>query len=108
MNKAVEVFYEKVLADDRINHFFDDIDMKLQIEKQKSFLTYAFDGPVRYSGKDLRNAHNRLVTKGLDHRHFNAVADHLENTLVQLGVPSDLIDEVMTIVGSARSDVLGQ
>ncbi len=107
VNKAVEVFYEKVLADDRINHFFDDIDMKIQIEKQKSFLTYAFNGPVKYSGKDLKNAHSHLVTRGLDDSHFDAVAGHLESTLIQLGVPPDLIDEVMTIVGSTKSDVLG-
>ncbi len=107
VNKAVEIFYQKILQDDLIKHFFNDIDMKLQVEKQKSFLTYAFGGPVNYSGKDLASAHSRLVANGLDHKHFDAVAQHLQNTLVQLGLTADLVDEVMQLVGSTRGDVLG-
>ena len=37
MDAAVDLFYRKVLADDRISHFFDDVDMDRQIAKQKSF-----------------------------------------------------------------------
>ena len=108
VDKAVEVFYDKVLADDLVSHFFTDVDMKIQIEKQRSFLTYAFGGPVKYTGKDLRNAHSRLVSKGLGNKHFDAVAQHLQSTLVELKVSSDLIDEVMKLVGGTRSDVLGR
>ena len=37
LDAAVDVFYRKVLTDDRISHFFDDVDMDRQIAKQKSF-----------------------------------------------------------------------
>ena len=63
VNAAVELFYRKVLADGRIAHFFDDVDMESQIAKQKAFLTMAFGGPNNYTGADMRNAHKRLVDK---------------------------------------------
>lgn len=47
VNAAVDIFYGKVLADDRIKHYFDTTDMEAQRKKQMSFLAYAFGGPVK-------------------------------------------------------------
>ena len=105
---AVDLFYRKVLADDRISHFFDDIDMDVQRAKQKSFLSMVFGGPHNYTGKDMRTAHKPLVDRGLNDSHFDAVAGHLQDTLSELGVGSDLIDQVMALAGSTRDDVLNR
>ena len=34
MDKAVDVFYEKLLGDGRVKHFFDGVDMPRQRAKQ--------------------------------------------------------------------------
>ncbi len=39
---AVDIFYTKVLSDNRIKHFFNDIDMNKQKKHQTMFLSYAF------------------------------------------------------------------
>lgn len=108
VNAAVDIFYRKVLADDRISRFFDTVDMDAQRAKQKAFLTMAFGGPNTYSGRDLRTAHARLVAGGLGDAHFDAVAGHLSATLTELGVARELVDEVLAIAGSTRNDVLGR
>jgi hemoglobin len=106
---AVDIFYDKVLADERTRSFFQAIDMKAQIRKQRAFMTVAFGGPDEYRGRDLRSAHADLVkAKGLSDVHFDAVAEHLQATLVELNVPAPLITEVLTIVGSTRDQVLGR
>ena len=106
---AVDIFYDKVLADERTRSFFTAIDMKAQIKKQRAFMTVAFGGPDEYKGRDLRAAHAGLVKdKGLSDVHFDAVATHLKDTLVELNVPAPLINEVLTIVGSTRDQVLGR
>ena len=105
---AVDIFYRKVLSDDSINHFFDNTDMDRQRTKQKGFLTMAFGGPNEYTGKDLRTGHAALVEKGLNDAHFDAVAEHLQSTLEELGVARELIAEVMTIVEGTRDDVLNR
>ena len=74
MDAAVDVFYRKVLTDDRISEFFDGVDMERQAAKQKAFLTMVLGGPVAYTGKDMRAAHAHLVTRGLSDAHFDAVA----------------------------------
>ncbi len=108
MEAAVDIFYRKVLTDGRISHFFDGVDMDRQRAKQKAFLTMAFGGPNSYSGQDMRTAHARLVTMGLNDSHFDAVVELLGGTLAELGVPANLIGEVAAIAESTRNDVLGR
>ncbi|HHJ80671.1 MAG TPA: group 1 truncated hemoglobin [Candidatus Tenderia electrophaga] len=108
VDAAVDIFYRKVLADDRINKFFEGVDMGKQSAKQKAFLTMAFGGPSSYSGKDMREGHAHLVAKGLNDSHFDAVMENLGATLTELGVPGDLIAEAAAIAESTRNDVLGK
>lgn len=107
VDAAVDLFYKKVLADDRIKHFFEGVDMARQAQHQKMFLTYAFGGAPDYPGKAMRAAHQRLVDEmGLDDSHFDAVMENLGGTLVELGVPEDLIGEAAGIAESVRDEVL--
>jgi len=108
VNAAVDIFYRKVLADDRINQFFDGVDMERQAAKQKAFLTFAFGGPNNYTGKDMRDGHAHLVARGLDDSHFDAVMENLGATLKELNVPDDLIAQAAAIAESTRNDVLGR
>lgn len=108
VNAAVDVFYRHVLNDDRINYWFDGIDMERQAAKQKAFMTYAFGGPNNYSGKDMRDAHAHLVDRGLNDSHFDAVAENLAKSLRELEVAEDKIEQVLAIVESTRDDVLNR
>ena len=108
VNAAVDIFYQKVLSDYRINRFFDDVNMAQQAAKQKAFLTMAFGGPHNYTGEDMRKGHAHLVKLGLDDSHFDAVIENLGATLVELNVPQELIAQVAAIGESTRNDVLGR
>jgi hemoglobin len=108
MNAAVDIFYRKVLADDRIKRFFDDVDMERQAAKQKAFLTMVTGGPNDYTGKDMREGHKHLVERGLNDSHFDAVMEHLGATLKELNVPDELIAEAAAIAESTRNDVLNR
>ncbi|NRB38555.1 MAG: group 1 truncated hemoglobin [Pseudomonadales bacterium] len=105
VDAAVDIFYEKVLADDRISSFFENLDMVAQANKQKKFLTMAFGGPNDYTGKDMRAGHAHL---GLNEEHFNAVVENLAATLTQLGVADSDIGEVAKIANSVKDDVLNR
>jgi len=109
VNAAVDIFYRKVLADYRINRFFNNTDIEKQAAKQKAFLTMAFGGPNNYTGTDMRQAHEHMVKKlGLDDSHFDAVMEHLGATLQELNVPPALIGQAAAIAESTRNDVLGR
>jgi len=108
VNAAVDIFYRKVLKDERINSFFGGVDMARQAAKQKAFLTMAFGGPNAYTGLDMRKGHAHLVSKGLTDSHFDAVIENLANTLKELKVSDTLIAQVAAIAESTRKDVLGR
>lgn len=105
VDAAVDIFYEKVLADNRINSFFENLDMVAQARKQKAFLTMAFGGPNNYTGMDMRAGHAHL---GLTEEHFDAVVENLAATLTQLGVSTSDIQEVANIANSVKDDVLNR
>ena len=105
---AVEVFYRKVLSDDRISRFFEDVDMDRQAAKQKAFLTMVLGGPATYSGLDMCRGHTHLVERGLDDSHVDAVIELLGETLAELGVGESDIAQVAAIANSVRDDVLNR
>ena len=108
VDAAVDIFYRKVLSDDRISDFFDAVDMEKQAAKQKSFLTMAFGGPNHYSGMDMRHGHAHLVKRGLNDSHFDAVVENLASTLIELNVAPHYIAEVAALCETTRNDILGK
>jgi len=56
----------------------------------------------------MRNAHKKLVDKGLNDSHVDAVIENLNSTLRELGVPETEVKEVAAIANSVRTDVLGR
>jgi len=108
VDAAVDIFYRRVLKDERISRFFDKTDMDKQAVKQKAFLTMAFGGPNNYSGTDMRTAHTKFVKMGLDDSHFDAVVEDLAATLEELNVPQNLIKQVAAVAETTRNDVLNR
>ena len=108
VDAAVDKFYRRVLADDRINRFFEGVDMDKQAAKQKAFLTMVFGGPNNYTGEDMRKGHAHLVKKGLNDSHFDAVVEELGATLTEMGGPNELIAEVAALAEPTSADVLGR
>lgn len=108
VNQAVDIFYRKMLMDDRVSYFFDDTDMEQQILKQKGFLTMVFGGPNHYSGKSMREGHAHLLKRGLNDTHVDIVIEHLGSTLQELGATTADIQQVAAIANSVRDDVLGR
>ncbi len=108
IDAAVKRFYEKVLADSRVNGFFKGVDMNRQIAMQTAFLTFAFGGPNNYNGRNLKAAHAHLVARGLNDSHFDVIVEHLGATLKELGVKDELIVHAAKVANSVRGDILGK
>lgn len=108
VNTAVDIFYRKMLLDERVNYFFDDVDMDQQILKQKGFLTMVFGGPNHYTGKNMREGHHHLLERGLNDSHVDIVLEHLGATLKELGAHDEDIQKVAAIANSVRDEVLGR
>lgn len=103
IGRVVERFYEKVLADPRINGFFAHTDMKKQIRHQTLFISWATGGPNQYTGKSMAKAHEGMHLQDV---HFQAVAEHLVSSLQEFGVGKEQIEQVVEKVASIKDDIL--
>lgn len=101
--QVVDTFYELVLADPVVNHFFAHTDMEKQRQHQTKFISYALGGPNQYSGQSMAKAHEGM---NLQPVHFEAIVNHLREALSRHGVPSAEIDEALSHVAALRDDVL--
>ncbi|MDX1580615.1 MAG: group 1 truncated hemoglobin [Alphaproteobacteria bacterium] len=107
LNAAVDDFYVRVLADDRVNGFFKPIDMDIQAKRQKRFLAQLLEGKAKDPAGYMRSAHSKLVHEdGLNDAHFDAIAEHLQATLESYGVKGELLETIMGAVGALRDPVL--
>ncbi|MFC7079883.1 group I truncated hemoglobin [Halorussus caseinilyticus] len=103
ISSIVDEFYERVLADDSVAQFFEDVDMAAQRAHQTQFLSAVAGGPVEYDGEEMREAHEGL---GLEEQHFTAIATHLEAALREFDVPDQSVEEIMAEVAALKDDVL--
>jgi len=108
IEKAVDIFYDRLLDDPDVGHFFINSDIPNLRRKQMIFMAYVFGKHGPNPGVDLRHAHTNVVMQGLDHGHYGIVADHLRETLEGLGVPDPEVQEVVAILESVRMTVLGK
>lgn len=106
---AVDLFYEKVLADPELAPFFEGINMDHQCKRQVSFLCSVMAGTSKFTETYMRNAHRRLVEeKGLSEDHFDLVATHLISALDELNVSEGVVQEVVAAVSSLQNHVLNR
>ncbi|WP_432777216.1 group 1 truncated hemoglobin [Brevibacillus gelatini] len=103
ISKVVDYFYELVLADDTVNHFFKNTDMEKQRKHQTKFISYALGGPNQYTGQSMAKAHEGM---NLQPVHFDAIVNHLRAALTHFGVSQSDIDDALSKVEALREDVL--
>ena len=102
---ATERFYEKVLEDDRLRHFFKSADMAHLRSRQVMFLSMLFGGGV-YTGKDIHSVHDRAREHGLNDAHFDLFLQHFRAALEEVGVKPENAEKIMKPLERKRKAVL--
>ncbi|TYT63797.1 group I truncated hemoglobin [Natrialba swarupiae] len=100
---VVDDFYDRILDDEQVAHFFDSVDMRKQRAHQTQFLSAVAGGPVEYDGRDMRAAHDHLETGPAE---FDAIATHLAATLESFDVPEDDREAVLEAVASYEDAIV--
>lgn len=108
LRQVVQKLYIRILNDPDLSAFFPSGSIEKLKHSQLAFLSVAFGAPHQYTGKSLRDAHAPLLKQGLSDVHFDRIAHYLQSILQDMGVESALVDEVMGIVESTRTDVLNR
>jgi hemoglobin len=105
---ATESFYRRVLADDRLCHFFESTDMAHLQARQSMFITMLLGGRIVYTGKEITAAHAGARVQGLNDTHFDTFLKHFRDALEEVGVKADKAEKVMKLLESKRNAVLNR
>ncbi|MCF6214989.1 MAG: group 1 truncated hemoglobin [Emcibacter sp.] len=108
VNAAVDIFYSKISNTESLNPFFGKMDYPQQRGKMKKFLTLLMSGQAENSSEYMRSSHSHLSEKGLNDGHFDTVGGLLKETLEELSVPTNFIDQILGAVESLRDPVLNR
>lgn len=103
VKQIVNDFYNHVLVDDTVNHFFAHTDMEEQRRHQTAFISYALGGSAQYIGRSMEKAHAGL---NLQPEHFDAIVKHLSDALAEHSVPPEEIEVVIERVATLKEAVL--
>ncbi len=102
---ATELFYNKILEDDHLRHFFERVDTAHLRSRQIMFLSMFLGGRV-YTSEDIHDAHARSRDHGLNDAHFDLFLKHFRAALEQVGVKPESAEKVMKRLERKRATVL--
>jgi hemoglobin len=105
IQKVVDAFYEKVLADETVSSFFTNTDMEQQRRHQALFIGYALGSGVEFTGRSMAKAHEGM---NLQPRHFEAIVRHLTSTLKEFGVSEEDINQIVAKLATLQDDILNK
>ena len=108
INKLVQIFYDRVLADPRLSPFFQQTDMAALRAQQAMFISMLLGGSRSFNGRDLTTAHTVARAQGLNDAHFDALLEHFRESLPQVGVAEDYVREILVLLKGTRNAVLGR
>jgi hemoglobin len=95
VSKIVLAFYDKVLDSENLADYFEDIDMRRQIDHQTKFISSLMGGPASFSNQHLQEVHAHL---GVDRRSFEELTSLLEETLEDFDLDPPDVDRIMVEV----------
>jgi len=102
---ATELFYDKVLRDENLQHFFEGVDMAHLRSRQAMFISMLLAGSV-YTGKNIHEVHAPSRVHGLTDAHFDMFLNHFRAALEEVGVNSENAEIIRKRLESQRGTVL--
>lgn len=96
-------FYDHMLQDARIAHFFDGINMSHLKRVLADYFCVAAGGPCTYDGVSMANAHAHL---GIGKADFNLLVEHLQNAMSAAGVPFSTQNKLLARLAYSHRDII--
>ena len=105
VSRVVSAFYGKVLESPVVAPFFENTDMRVQIDHQTKFIASLMGGPASYSDVELQRIHARLNISEPD---FYEIVELLIETLEDFDFEQADIDAVRDAVTARKSMIVAR
>jgi len=104
VKNLVRSFYDRVLKDAELASFFENASVDRLYSMQYEFFAAALDGPVKYSGLSIHQAH---FGRGIEKEHFARFVNHLIDTLQAWQFSEQEINMLISRVNTYADEVTG-
>ncbi|MCV2864202.1 group I truncated hemoglobin [Albidovulum sediminicola] len=86
VSKIVLDLYDRLLDDDEVGPFFDEVEMARIVDHQTKFVSSLMGGPASYTDDQISRMHARLT---ITNAHFDTLQGILLQTLLDHGVSEE-------------------
>ena len=93
ISKIVLDLYDRLMDDEVVGPFFDDIDFAKQVDHQTKFVSSLMGGPASYTDDQIEKLHNHLT---IAEHHFDQLTKILGQVLRDHGVSNE---DAETVIG---------
>ncbi|MHA3978784.1 group I truncated hemoglobin [Halovulum sp. GXIMD14794] len=104
VSRIVMSLYDRLLDDDDVGPFFDDVDMPKLIDHQTKFVASLMGGPASFTDTHIQMAHRNLE---IDDAHFDRLKALVQETLSDFSVEQPDIDVVLAAFEARRPLLTG-
>lgn len=108
IERLVDAFYKRVLADEALAPFFEHVPMDKLRTMQKEFFSEALGGPLFYSGRSMREVHRG---RGIKKEHLRKFTQHLFEALdagkVEMGLTPQEVDAIYNRIALEADEIGG-
>ncbi|MEO1378572.1 MAG: group 1 truncated hemoglobin [Cyanobacteria bacterium J06635_10] len=105
LEKVVDDFHGRIMADASLSGFFAKTDMGKQRTNQIAFFSQILGGPKDYKGRAMDTTHTGM---SLQQSHFDAIAKHLTESMTSSGVSADDAKAAMAEVEKLKPAILNK
>jgi len=103
VSKIVLDLYDRLLDDDDIGPFFDQIDMARIVDHQTKFVSSLMGGPASYTDDQIQKMHARLT---IADQHFDQLKQILRETMIDHGISAEDAASVVAAFEARRTLVV--
>ena len=96
-------FYERMLLDARIAHFFEGINTRHLKRVLADYFCVVAGGPCVYDGIDMKSSHAHL---GIGKGDFNALVEHLQSAMNDANVPFATQNRLLARLAFMHRDIV--
>lgn len=105
VSRMVLELYERLLEDDDVGPFFDDVDLPRVIDHQTKFVSSLMGGPASFTDDYIQRVHSDM---NIDDHHFDRLKEIIGEVLNDFSVEAADIAAIAGAFEARRSLLTGQ
>ena len=100
----VNEFYHLLVTDERLQHYFQEVNMHhLRLSQITLLVSFLFGGPNKYHGKNMRNIHKGL---NITSKEYELAVEHFKSAMKKYNTPIPQMAKVEALLRGVKPHII--